>query len=91
MVSCSQEKESLPEKGPPSPVKSEREALLVGKHRGPTESSFHTLSHQTQDCEKKPLLIIFLIHSHAFYGAGVNCLAKRASNESPRMLFNEEL
>ncbi|XP_051514921.1 ecto-NOX disulfide-thiol exchanger 2-like isoform X4 [Myxocyprinus asiaticus] len=30
MVSCSQEKENLPEKGPPSPVKSEREALLVG-------------------------------------------------------------
>ncbi|XP_035391933.1 ecto-NOX disulfide-thiol exchanger 2 isoform X4 [Electrophorus electricus] len=30
VVSCSQEKESLPEKGPPSPVKSEREALLVG-------------------------------------------------------------
>ncbi|KAL1262397.1 hypothetical protein QQF64_007662, partial [Cirrhinus molitorella] len=29
VVSCSQEKESLPEKGPPSPVKSEREALLV--------------------------------------------------------------
>ncbi|XP_023650645.1 ecto-NOX disulfide-thiol exchanger 2 isoform X1 [Paramormyrops kingsleyae] len=30
VVSCSQEKENLPEKGPPSPVKSEREALLVG-------------------------------------------------------------
>ncbi|KAG7324434.1 hypothetical protein KOW79_012450 [Hemibagrus wyckioides] len=30
VVSCSQEKESVPEKGPPSPVKSEREALLVG-------------------------------------------------------------
>ncbi|XP_052010789.1 ecto-NOX disulfide-thiol exchanger 2-like isoform X1 [Xyrauchen texanus] len=30
LVSCSQEKENLPEKGPPSPVKSEREALLVG-------------------------------------------------------------
>uniref|UniRef100_A0A671K6R5 Ecto-NOX disulfide-thiol exchanger 2-like n=1 Tax=Sinocyclocheilus anshuiensis TaxID=1608454 RepID=A0A671K6R5_9TELE len=30
VVSCSQEKESLPEKGPPGPVKSEREALLVG-------------------------------------------------------------
>lgn len=30
VVSCSQEKESLPEKGLPSPVKSEREALLVG-------------------------------------------------------------
>ncbi|XP_030620939.1 ecto-NOX disulfide-thiol exchanger 2 isoform X2 [Chanos chanos] len=30
VVSCSQEKESLPEKGPPSPVQSEREALLVG-------------------------------------------------------------
>ncbi|XP_060743108.1 ecto-NOX disulfide-thiol exchanger 2 isoform X2 [Tachysurus vachellii] len=30
VVSCSQEKESVPDKGPPSPVKSEREALLVG-------------------------------------------------------------
>ncbi|XP_062380751.1 ecto-NOX disulfide-thiol exchanger 2 [Sardina pilchardus] len=30
VVSCSQEKESVPEKGPPSPVRSEREALLVG-------------------------------------------------------------
>ncbi|XP_046714748.1 ecto-NOX disulfide-thiol exchanger 2 isoform X3 [Silurus meridionalis] len=30
VVSCSQEKESIPDKGPPSPVKSEREALLVG-------------------------------------------------------------
>ncbi|XP_026081205.1 ecto-NOX disulfide-thiol exchanger 2-like isoform X4 [Carassius auratus] len=30
VVSCSQEKENQPEKGPPSPVKSEREALLVG-------------------------------------------------------------
>ncbi|KAG9349078.1 hypothetical protein JZ751_029397 [Albula glossodonta] len=30
VVSCSQEKENVPEKGPPSPVKSEREALLVG-------------------------------------------------------------
>ncbi|XP_056625075.1 ecto-NOX disulfide-thiol exchanger 2 isoform X4 [Triplophysa dalaica] len=30
VVSCSQEKENLPEKSPPSPVKSEREALLVG-------------------------------------------------------------
>ncbi|XP_048883540.1 ecto-NOX disulfide-thiol exchanger 2 isoform X5 [Brienomyrus brachyistius] len=30
VVSCSQEKENLPEKGPPSPIKSEREALLVG-------------------------------------------------------------
>lgn len=30
VVSCSQEKEKLPEKSPPSPVKSEREALLVG-------------------------------------------------------------
>ncbi|KAK3558351.1 hypothetical protein QTP86_017244 [Hemibagrus guttatus] len=29
VVSCSQEKESVPDKGPPSPVKSEREALLV--------------------------------------------------------------
>ncbi|XP_071756381.1 ecto-NOX disulfide-thiol exchanger 2 isoform X2 [Centroberyx gerrardi] len=30
VVSCSQEKEGLPEKNPPSPVHSEREALLVG-------------------------------------------------------------
>ncbi|KAM4621245.1 ecto-NOX disulfide-thiol exchanger 2 isoform 2-T3 [Polymixia lowei] len=30
VVSCSQEKEGLPEKSPPSPVQSEREALLVG-------------------------------------------------------------
>ncbi|MBN3297435.1 ENOX2 protein, partial [Amia calva] len=30
VASCSQEKETLPEKTPPSPVKSEREALLVG-------------------------------------------------------------
>ncbi|XP_029113247.1 ecto-NOX disulfide-thiol exchanger 2 isoform X1 [Scleropages formosus] len=30
VVSCSQEKENAPEKSPPSPVKSEREALLVG-------------------------------------------------------------
>ncbi|XP_028816778.1 ecto-NOX disulfide-thiol exchanger 2 isoform X3 [Denticeps clupeoides] len=30
VVSCSQEKEGQPEKGPPSPVRSEREALLVG-------------------------------------------------------------
>ncbi|XP_017341279.1 ecto-NOX disulfide-thiol exchanger 2 isoform X6 [Ictalurus punctatus] len=30
VVSCSQEKESVPDKSPPSPVKSEREALLVG-------------------------------------------------------------
>ncbi|XP_063045863.1 ecto-NOX disulfide-thiol exchanger 2 [Engraulis encrasicolus] len=30
VVSCSQEKESVPDKGPPSPVRSEREALLVG-------------------------------------------------------------
>uniref|UniRef100_A0A8C4EKT3 RRM domain-containing protein n=1 Tax=Dicentrarchus labrax TaxID=13489 RepID=A0A8C4EKT3_DICLA len=30
VVSCSQEKEGLPEKNPPSPVHSERDALLVG-------------------------------------------------------------
>ncbi|KAG7484240.1 hypothetical protein MATL_G00047590 [Megalops atlanticus] len=30
VLSCTQEKESPPEVGPPSPVKSEREALLVG-------------------------------------------------------------
>ncbi|KAL2077490.1 hypothetical protein ACEWY4_026994 [Coilia grayii] len=30
VVSCSQEKDSVPDKGPPSPVRSEREALLVG-------------------------------------------------------------
>ncbi|XP_062846423.1 ecto-NOX disulfide-thiol exchanger 2 isoform X2 [Trichomycterus rosablanca] len=30
VVSCSQERDGVPDKGPPSPVKSEREALLVG-------------------------------------------------------------
>ncbi|KAJ8338553.1 hypothetical protein SKAU_G00375190 [Synaphobranchus kaupii] len=36
VVSCSQEKENVPEKGPPSPVKSEREALLVVRRHGNT-------------------------------------------------------
>lgn len=36
VVSCSQEKEGLPEKKPPSPVHSERDALLVGMHYGIT-------------------------------------------------------
>ncbi len=31
LVSCSQEKKDCPETTPPSPVQSERDALLVGK------------------------------------------------------------
>lgn len=53
MVSCSQEKEGHTEKNPPSPVHSEREALLVG-------TLTQTVSQHHLDINDTNVVVVFL-------------------------------